>query len=44
LALTDVAILTHDVRHPNTDDPEIAESVDYLLRSLARLTTDGPAT
>jgi aminoglycoside phosphotransferase (APT) family kinase protein len=43
-ALADVAIFTDDVRHPHTDDPEIAESVDYLLRSLAWLTTDGLAT
>ena len=43
-ALADVAIFTDDVRHPHADDAEIAESVDYLLRSLAWLTTDGLAT
>jgi hypothetical protein len=43
-ALADVAIFTDDVRHPHTDNPEIAESVDYLVRSLAWLTTDGLAT
>lgn len=43
-ALADVAIFTDDVRHPHTDDPEIAESVDYLVRSLAWLSTDSPAT
>ena len=42
-ALTDVAIFTRDVRGPHTDDPEIAECADYLVRPLAWLTIDGLA-